>query len=140
MATAPTTAKTKPKKIIVPKTIGACADRLYKIKDEMSKLNKMVEELDKERKTIQEHVINTLPKSNATGVSGKLANVSVRNVDIPQVKDWDKFYEFVRKSKRTDLLQRRLSEGAISEILDAGKKVPGVEPFTVVKISLTKVG
>jgi len=132
-------AAAKPKKIVVPKTLGACADRLYAIKAEMSALNKKGEELDKERKAIQEHVINTLPKSNATGVAGKVANVKTMTVEVPQVKDWDVFYGYVRKTKRTDLLQRRLSEGAINEILDSGKKIPGVEPFPVVKISLTKV-
>ena len=129
----------KPAKIVIPKTIGACADRLYELKAQMSAINKQLEALDKERKVIQEHVINELPKSNATGVSGKAANVRTITVDVPQVKDWDDFYGFVRSSKRTDLMQRRLSEGAIGELLDAGKKVPGVEMFTVVKISLTKV-
>lgn len=127
------------KKIVVPKTLGACADRLFKIKDEAAKLAKQAAELDAERKAIQEHVINTLPKSNATGVSGKLANVKVRTVDVPQVKDWDKFYAYVAKNKSFHLMQRRLAEGAVNEILDTGKKIPGVEPFPVVKISLNKV-
>jgi len=127
------------KKIIIPKTLGACADRLYKIKDEASVLAKKAAELDAERKAIQEHVINTLPKSNATGVSGKLANVKVRTVDVPQVKDWDKFYAYIKKNNSFHLMQKRLSEGAVGEILDSGKKIPGVEPFPVVKISLNKV-
>lgn len=132
-------APAKPKPIKIPKTIGACADRLYELKGEMSKLNKLLEEMDKERKTIQEHVINELPKSSATGVSGKAANVRVVTKEVPQVKDWDAFYGYVRKTKRTDLLQRRLSEGAIGELLDSGVKVPGVQNFTAVSISLTKV-
>lgn len=127
-------------KFKIPKSIGACADRLFKIKEEASELAKKAAALDTERKAIQEHIINTLPKSEATGVSGKLANVKVRTVDVPQVKDWEKFYAYIKKVGRFDLLQKRLSEGAVSEILDSGKKVPGVEPFPVVKLSLTKVG
>jgi hypothetical protein len=138
MARSPSTAAAKPKKIVVPKTIGACADRLYAIKDEASKIKKQLDELDKERKAIQEHVINELPKSNARGVTGKVANVRVITKEVPQVKDWDAFYGYVRKTKRTDLLQRRLSDGAVGELMDQGVKVPGVESFTAVSISLTK--
>lgn len=139
---APVKGAAKPAKaavIKIPKTIGACADRLFELKAQMSIVNKQLEALDAERKKIQEHVINELPKSNATGISGKTANVRVITADVPQVQDWEAFYGYVRKTKRTDLMQRRLSEGAIAEILDSGKTVPGVVPFTVVKISLTKV-
>jgi hypothetical protein len=129
----------KAPKIVVPKTLGACADRLYKLKDEMSALTKKVEALDAERKAIQEHVIETLPKSQATGVSGKLANVKVVTKDVPQVEDWEAFYGYVRKTKRTDLMQRRLAEGAIAELMDDGVRIPGVKTFKAVKISLTKV-
>lgn len=132
-------APAKAKPIKIPKTIGACADRLYELKGEMSKINKQLEELDKERKAIQEHVINELPKSSATGVSGKAANVKVVTKDVPQVKDWDAFYGYIRKTKRTDLMQKRLSDAAVGELLDQGVKVPGVQTFTAVSISLTKV-
>jgi len=143
MATAPTktaAGKAAAKPVIkVPKTIGGCADRLYDIKSQMSALNKQLEALDTERKKIQEHVINELPKSNATGVSGKQANVRVVTKEVPQVQDWEAFYGYIRKTKRTDLMQRRLSEASVSEILDAGKPVPGVHLFKAVSISLTKV-
>lgn len=143
MATAPTKTAAgkaaKPAVIKMPKTIGSCADRLYDLKAQMSALNKQLEALDTERKKIQEHVINELPKSNATGVSGKKANVRVTTKEVPQVHDWEAFYGYVRKTKRTDLMQRRLSEASISEIIDSGKAVPGVQLFKAVSISLTKV-
>jgi hypothetical protein len=137
MPTNPAAAKKPAFKI--PKKIADCADRLYELKAQMSAVAKTLEALDKERKAIQEYVINELPKSNATGISGKTANVRSVTAVIPQVEDWDKFYEFVRKSKRTDLLQRRVSDGAIQELWDTNKVVPGVKQFTVVKLSLTKV-
>ena len=57
---------------------------------------------------------------------------------VPQVKDYEPFYAFIKKENRFDLLQKRLSEGAIKEIWDQGKVVPGIEAFTAVTISLTK--
>lgn len=122
-----------------PKTLGGCADRLYELKDKMAAAQRVVDALDAERKALKEHVINTLPKSEATGVAGRVARVRVVPKSTPQVKDWAAFYAYVQKNKRPDLLQRRVNETAVKELLDAKKKVAGVEVFNYVDISLTKV-
>ena len=121
-----------------PKTIGACADRLYELKELKSEAQKAVDKIEEERKALERHVIETLPKSAALGVAGKVARVTVVTKQVPQVKDYEPFYAFIKKNNRFDLLQKRLSEGAIKEIWDQGKTVPGVEAFTAVTISLTK--
>lgn len=123
----------------LPKTIGACADRLYKLKEEKAKAQAAVKKIDDEVKAIKEHVINELPKSEASGVAGKVARVSVVKKEVPSVEDWDAFYKYVSRTKSFDLLQRRLSAPAIKERWEAGKKVPGVDHFTVVDISLNKL-
>lgn len=122
-----------------PKTLGGCADRLYQLKELQAQAQRKVDEIDAERKALKEHVINTLPKSEATGVAGKLARVRVLPKEVPQVKDWPAFYAYAKRVNRLDLMQRRLNEKAVTELLEAGKKVAGVEVFTYVDISLTKV-
>lgn len=121
-----------------PKTMGLCADRLYELRQKRLEAQKAVDILETEEKALKAHIIDNLPKSNLEGATGKLANVRVVTKTIPTVEDWDKFYEFVRKTKRTDLLQRRPSEAAINEYLEQGKQVPGVVPFNVVSLSVTK--
>lgn len=122
-----------------PKTLGGCADRLFELKAKQALAQRVVDELDSERKALTEHVINTLPKSEATGVAGKVARVKVVTKEIPQVRDWPAFYAYARKINRLDLMQRRLNEAGVKELLEAKKKVAGVEIFTAVSISLTKV-
>ncbi len=58
---------------------------------------------------------------------------------VPQVKDWDKFYAFVKKTGQFDLVQRRLADTAIRERWDNGKEVPGVEAFGAVSVSLNRL-
>jgi hypothetical protein len=43
------------------------------------------------------------------------------------------------RKKAYELLQKRLSATAIQERWDAGEKIPGVEVFTTVGVSLTKI-
>lgn len=129
----------KPKVFIVPKTLGACADALYTTRNERLKVQKLVDDLASQETALKEHIINTLPKSDSTGVAGKLARVSVSTKTIPRVSDWAKFYAHVAKTKAFEMLQKRLGEAAIQERWDAGKPVPGVEPFTVVGVSVNKI-
>jgi hypothetical protein len=142
MATAKTAAKkpaAKKAAFKIPKTLGACADLLYTTREERLALQKQIDELAERESMLKEHVINNLPKSNATGVSGKVANVRVETKTIPQVQDWEKFYQYISKNKAFDLLQRRVNDKAIQERWEAKKTVAGVGTFDVVKVSCTKV-
>lgn len=122
-----------------PKTLGACADELYALRQERAKVQAIADEIERKEKLIKEKLINELPKSDQTGALGKVAKAVIKTKNVPQVKDWDKFYAFVARKKRFDLLQRRLSEGAIGDMWDANLQVPGVEAFPVVTVGLTKI-
>ena len=126
------------KPIKLPKTMGACADLLYETREARLAAQKVVDELAKTEAAVREHIINNLPKSD-TGASGKKARISVVTKQVPQVKDWDKFYAHVKKTGQFELMQRRVSDGAVRERWDNGKQVPGVEPFGVVSVSINKV-
>jgi len=136
-------ATTAPKKFRFPKSLGACADRLYELRELRLKTQKemqaAVSDLDAEEKALKEHIINTLPKSEASGVAGKVARVTLKKKDVPQVEDWPKLYAHIKKTSSFNLLNRALSTAAVQELWDDGKKVPGVVPFTVVSLSINKL-
>lgn len=122
-----------------PKALGACADKLYNLRQSRLAQQKLVDVIEAEEKALKEHIINTLPKSEASGVAGKLARVTVTTKEVPQIKNWDAFYKHLKKTGQFDLMQRRLSDAAIKERWEAGKEIPGVEHFQVTTISMNKV-
>ena len=122
-----------------PKTLGACADRVYQLREKRYAAQKTVDLIQAEETALKEHLINTLPKSEATGAAGKLARVTSVTKDVPQVEDWDLFYKYVKRTGEFDLLQRRLATTAVEARLDVKKKVPGVKLFRAVTLSITKV-
>lgn len=122
-----------------PKQLGACADKLYELRQKRLEMQKEVDKVAAEEAALKEHIINTLPKSEASGVAGKLARVTVVTKQIPQVKDWDAFYKYVKKTGQFDLMQRRITDAAIKERWEAGKEVPGVEHFNAVSVSINKI-
>jgi hypothetical protein len=122
-----------------PPKMGACADRLYLLREQRLAKQREAEAIELEEKALKEHIILTLPKSEASGVAGKVARVTVITKVVPQVKDWDVFYKHVKKTGQFDLLQRRLTDSAIKERWENGKEVPGVEHFNALIVSLNKV-
>jgi len=129
----------KSKLIKLPKTLGECADRLGRIRDELKpRLESELAALETERKAIEARLILELPASKADGIAGKVCRVTVVPKRVPQINDWSKLTKFIKRTGAFELLQHRLSNAAVEELWEAKKPVPGVEGFTVKKISLTK--
>lgn len=126
-------------KFKLPKSLAKCADLLYETRAARLELQKQVDELKKNEAELKDHLINSLPKSDASGVSGKVANAKITKKTIPQVEDWEAVQKYIKRTNAFDLLQRRLSAPAVTERWDAGKTVPGVTKFIAVDVSCTKV-
>lgn len=122
-----------------PKAMGACADKLFELRNKRLEMQKAVDAVAAEETALKNHIIENLPKSEASGVAGKLARVTVITKVVPQVKDWDVFYKYVKKTGSFDLMQKRLTDAAIKERWEAGKEVPGVEHFNAITVSINKV-
>ena len=126
-------------KIKIPKTIGACADRLYLVREERLKLAKDVAKMEAEESALKEHIVNILPKSDSSGAQGKVARVSVGTKVVPSPRDWELIMKYIKKNDAFDLLQRRLNTAAVEERWANKKEVPGVEKFTAVTVSINKL-
>ena len=61
---------------------------------------------------------------------GSKASVTISKNVVANVTDWDELWPYIVKNKFYGLVQRRVTDTAYRELLDLGKKVPGVEPFT----------
>lgn len=136
---------TKPVTFKVPKTLAACADLLYTTQQKRFALNKEVETLASQEYALREHLIQNLPKSDATGVAGSVARASISVKEIVQVSNWDGIHAYILKNGKKDpgvfsLFQRRIGDKAAKELLESGVKIPGVEMMDVKTVSLNKVG
>lgn len=132
-------AEKKVKKIAIPKKMGTCVDKLYNTQQDRLRAQKVVDDLKAVESVLKQHIIENLPKSDATGIAGKVARATIKTTEIPQADDWKKFYAYVKKTGRFDLMQKRLAGGAILDMQEDGKKVPGIKNYTAKKVSLNKV-
>jgi hypothetical protein len=125
--------------VTLPPTLAGCADRLYQVRELRYAKQKEVKELEREETALETYIIDELPKSEATGIAGKIARVTVVNKIKARVTDWPKFYAYIARTKSFDLLQRRVGEAAIKARWDDNKQVPGVDHYQYPEVSINKV-
>lgn len=121
----------------LPRTLGACADRLGQLQERRRAMERDIADIKAEEKRISDHLIAELPKADAMGIAGKTKRATVRTKDVPTVQDWSALHAYVRKKNEFSLLQRRVADAAVRERWEAGKKLPGIEPYRVVLVRLT---
>lgn len=127
-----------------PKTLAACADLLFTTRAKRLLITKEVDALQAQETALREHLINTLPKSEASGIAGKLARVSIESKTVVSVKDFDAVVAYVVKTYKRNpgvaaLLRRQVSEATVKEMWAAGADVPGTEPLDIPVVSVNKL-
>jgi len=123
----------------VPKNAAAASDELFKLQAYKSTLAKEVATVEAREKEIKKWAIDNLPKDDATGVMGKFGTMEIVTKTVPTVSDWVLLYGYIAKKKAWDMLQKKLSPSAITDRWGTKMdKVPGVTPFVVVSVKLTK--
>ena len=128
-----------------PKTLAECGDQFYSVRNQRLALERQAAELQAQETFLREHLINNLPKSNATGVAGKLVRVSIETKTVYQAKDWDAVRLYIKGNAAKNpgvwgLMNKALNQAAVKELYESGKKVPGVEAMEVKVVSMNKLG
>lgn len=121
-----------------PENIGECADLLHAVKSDRLARQRECDEVARYEAGLNEHIVSQLSKSDLTGASGQTHTVRVVTKEKPRVNDWPAFFAEVARLGRFDMLQKRVSDTAVLDTLANGVKLPGVETFNLVSVSLTK--
>lgn len=123
----------------LPPSIGLCADLYSEVRELRLAMQKHVDAVKQRESEIKDHIINNLSKSDDTGAAGKKYLAKITTKDVPSLKDWEAFTNFVVATGRFDMLQKRLSTKPVTDLWEEGEDVPGVEKFRVVDVSITKL-
>jgi hypothetical protein len=129
----------KPKPRLIPKKLGQVADLLYTERQTRLVEQGLIKDMQSFETRLKDHLIENLPKSDASGVAGSVARATVTTKKVPTVEDWELFYGYIKKKNAWDLLARSLNTAAATERLEAGEKIPGLGSFTLIGVSVTKL-
>ena len=123
----------------LPASIGLCADLYAETRQLRLAMEKVVKEVKEREAEVRDHIINNLSKSDDTGAAGKKYRAQIVVKAVPQLNSWEKFTQYVQENGRFDLMQKRLSDKAVTDIWEEGGDVPGVMKFNAVSVSITKI-
>lgn len=122
-------------------TIGALLTKLAKARSKKAVADATVKTCDEEVAAAKKEVLEALQGQGMDKASGAGLTVTLKQSVVPNVKDWDEFYAFIKKNNYFHLLHRRVSEPAWREIHEQlalkKKEVPGTEPFTKIDLGIT---
>jgi hypothetical protein len=112
-----------------PATVGALIDQLWGTREVKRDIESQLKEVETRIAELNAQLMERMEQEGLDKASGTKATISVSTNTVAAVEDWDEFWKYILKNKYTHLLQRRVSDPAYRELLEAGKKVPGVQPF-----------
>ena len=119
-----------------PALSGVAVDTLIKLREKKRDLEASVKSLEGQIEDAQSVLLEEMEAAGVEKLSGKLGTVSITSSVVANVEDWDLLYPYIAKNKLWHLLQRRVSDPAYRELLEAGKKVPGIQPFNKKRLNL----
>jgi hypothetical protein len=112
-------------------TLYSIRESKYQVKHEMDKLDKVYDEIENE-------LMHRCTNNNIKTMGTTVAKISLSESVVPNVEDWDKLQAYIKENDAFFLLKRQVNVGPYREIVNAGDSLPGVVPFTKLKLSLTK--
>lgn len=123
------------------KKLGDLGDALFAHKAKIAAANATVEQLEQERKLMEDELIQRMEAEGTDIVRGKKATISISENIRPQIADWDKLIQFVIRKKAVHLFERRISVMAYREMKESlgNKDVPGLTEFKSQRINVRKL-
>ena len=116
--------------------IGPTIDKLNDLREAKRKLEAQIKTIEEEYDELETQLFAKFDAEGTNRGNGKNASASVSSSVVGNVTDWDKFNAFVKKTGFFHLFQKRLSDAAVRELFEQGKKIPGCEPFTKRRLNL----
>ncbi len=119
------------------KPLGNLIDQLNTIRETKRKLQEKIDEQDAAYKALEEQLMGRLDAEGMDKATGKTATISVSSSTSFSIKDDDKFFAWMARTKNFQLMQRRISDPAAREVLEMKRgEIPGLEAFTKKRLNL----
>ena len=119
-------------------TLSELLDKSTALRDEAADHERIAKDLKAEKRIIDQMVVDMMQSMGISRTGTDKVNATVIHKRLPNVTDWDAFYSYVNENDAPYLLQRRVSQKAIEEIIELGGEVPGIEFYEEDQLSLRK--
>jgi hypothetical protein len=119
-----------------PAAMGPLIDGIWEKREQKRKLAAEIEKIEGEIAAMEEALLARMDQEGIDKSTGKKASVGVSEVISANIKDFDEFAAYVKKTGYFHLFQRRVSDVACRELFEKHGKIPGLEPFKKRKLNV----
>jgi hypothetical protein len=128
----------------MPATLGRVADEYYEIREIRLAMKAETDAVEEREKELRAYLIDNLSKSAAaggdSGAAGMHHRAQVTTKTVYSAVDWPSFHKWVAANDRFDMLQKRLSDKAVTDWIEQNKLLlPGLQVVYVPEVSITKL-
>ena len=107
-------------------------------REEIELLNKELRRIKEKDRMLDAILIEKMDAQGLTRTANDESSITVKEDSVPEVIDWDVFYEHIQETGEFSLLHRRISSAAWNESVKL-KDVPGVKATQLRKVNLRKL-
>ena len=107
-------------------------------REEVEIIKKQLKKIKEKDRLLDAILIEKMDAQGLTRTANDMSSVTVKEDSVPEVVDWDVFYEHIQKTGEFSLLHRRVSSAAWNESVKI-KDVPGVKATQLRKVNLRKL-
>jgi len=86
----------------------------------------------------ESRLIAAMDAAGTETVTNEYGRFGRNETDMPVPKDWEAIHQYVKDNNAFHLLYRQILSKTYRELLNAGEKVPGIETYTKISISVRK--
>lgn len=122
--------------------IGSIINKLHALREDRRNLAKEDKDLKGRYDEGKIELIEYLKSQGTKRASSDMATASITESEVGNIDDRERFWKWVMKTKRYEMLTWNVSQPALREYIEqtrGHKPPPGVEMFTKEDISLTKL-
>jgi len=125
----------------IPEHLGQVADEYKRVSQIRLALDKVAEGVKARESELKNHLIDNIDSDNESGVMGRNYQATIKLDKRPRMdaEFWPQFHAWIAENDRFDLLQKRLSDTAVMDLINSGVELPGIEKMTVKSVSVRKV-
>lgn len=110
-------------------TLGNMIDNLKALKEEKKEIEEQLRQKVGEILAAEEELMDAMDAQGVKKSTGECATASISTTTVPNVENWDAFYEYIHENRFYHLLERRPSAVACRELFETKGFIPGVIPF-----------
>lgn len=122
-----------------PMQLGDKIERMATLREEKRQLNAQISEINEEYNDLEAAILDELDQQGTRMSGSSRHRVGISEQTVPNVTDWEAVHEWAKNHDALYVFERRLASAPWRELHDGGQLIPGTEPFTRRKISLTKI-